>query len=152
MTKWAQEKINAGARVCVQCCSCTHGRSARAPHVVQAYGQCHEPRYEFNVLKGDLVKEKAIVLKQVSLPGLGYGYMYAFALVLCVFRALVGVTRVAEQLLDAMFGVFFGLKVYNKVGCVAGAWTSWVQERKGRTRKTLSVLSCTVTSRACYRG
>lgn len=47
--------------------------------------------------------------------------MYAFALVLCVFRALVGVTRVAEQLLDAMFGVFFRLKVYNKVGCVAGA-------------------------------
>ena len=93
----------------------------RAPDVVQAYGQCHEPRYEFNVLKGDLVKEKAIVLKQVSLPGLGYGYMYAFALVLCVFRALTGVTRVAEQLLDAMFGVFFRLKVYNKVGCVAGA-------------------------------
>ena len=69
MTKWAQEQINARARACVQCCSCTHGQSARAPNVVQAYGQCHEPRYEFNVLKGNLVKEKAIVLKQVSLPG-----------------------------------------------------------------------------------
>ena len=59
MTKWAQEQINAGARMCVQCCSCTHGRSARAPDVVQAYGQCHEPQYEFNVLNGNLVKEKA---------------------------------------------------------------------------------------------
>ena len=39
------------------------------PDVVQAYGQCHEPRYEFNVLKGNLVKEKATVLTQVSLLG-----------------------------------------------------------------------------------
>ena len=69
MTKWAQEQINTGARVCVQCCLCMHGRSTRAPDVVQAYGQCHETQYEFNVLKGNLVKEKATVLTQVSLPG-----------------------------------------------------------------------------------
>ena len=39
------------------------------PDVVQAYGQCHEPQYEFNVLKGNLVKEKATVLTKVSLLG-----------------------------------------------------------------------------------
>jgi len=72
-----------------------------------------------------------------------------------VFRALAGVTYVAvwrKTLLDTMFGVFFGLKVYNKVGCVAGAWMSWAKERKGRRRETLPILSCAVTFHACYRG
>lgn len=61
--------------------------------------------------------------------------MYVFALVSCVFRALAGVTCVAEQLLDAMFGVFLGLKVYNKVGCVAALGRHGFKKERGARGK-----------------